>query len=252
LTHGSLFTGIGGFDLAAEWAGIKTLWQVEKNEFCRAVLNKNFPGVDKFSYIQKTGRHNLKKVDIISGGFPCQDISLLNKTGAGIKGRRSGLWYEYFRIITELEPGVIVIENVVNIRNKGLKEIVESLSNIGYNVEWQVISAEEVGAPHVRKRMWIIAYSGRFNGISIFNELSGIFAAKENKKEPREWELLHTISVRDYKMYNWRRYKYLLSGSNNGLSRKLDADRLCGLGNAIVPQIAYYLFLIIKRYYDKK
>jgi site-specific DNA-cytosine methylase len=108
---GSLFAGIGGFDLGFERAGMHTAWQVELDPYCRAVLAKHFPDAERFEDVREVGAHNLAPVDLICGGFPCQDLSVAGK-GAGIDGERSGLWAEFARIIRELEPRYVVIENV--------------------------------------------------------------------------------------------------------------------------------------------
>lgn len=110
-TMGSLFAGIGGFDLGFERAGFQTVWQVEINDYCRKVLAKHFPHAERFEDVRECGAHNLKPVDVICGGFPCQDISNAGLR-AGIDGERSGLWREYARIISELRPKAVLIENV--------------------------------------------------------------------------------------------------------------------------------------------
>ena len=157
LTHGSLFSGIGGFDLGFQWAGIETLWDVEIEPYAQKVLRKNFPNTEIFDDVREVGKHNLKPVDILSGGFPCQDISVAGKQ-AGIDGERSGLWSEFYRIIGELQPRFVVIENVANLVSLGLGRVLADLAQIGYDAEWQIISANDVGAPHLRKRIWIVAY----------------------------------------------------------------------------------------------
>ena len=157
ITHGSLFAGINGFGLGFSWVGIKTLWTVELDSYCRKVIAKNTPDVKIYEDIHDVGSHNLESVDIISGGFPCQDISVAGKQ-AGITGRRSGLWGEMFRIIGELRPRYAVIENVANLVRLGLETVICNLACIGYDAEWQIISAADVGAPHLRKRVWIISY----------------------------------------------------------------------------------------------
>jgi site-specific DNA-cytosine methylase len=101
-TVGSLFAGIGGFDLGFERAGFRTVWQVEIDPWCRKVLAKNFPVAERYADVRECGRHNLKPVDVIVGGFPCQDISNAGLR-AGIEGERSGLWADYSRIIGELK-----------------------------------------------------------------------------------------------------------------------------------------------------
>ena len=157
MTHGSLFSGIGGFDLGFHWAGIKTVWSVEIDEYARKVFHKNFPDVKQYSDIHEVGAHNLEQVDIISGGFPCQDISVAGKR-AGITGARSGLWFEMFRVCSELRPRYIVIENVANLLRLGLDRVLADLASIGFDAEWACISARDVGARHLRKRIWIVAY----------------------------------------------------------------------------------------------
>ena len=157
MTHGSLFSGIGGFDIGFQWAGIETIWQVEIDDYCLKVLERHFPDAKRFSDIKKVGAHNLEKVDIISGGFPCQDISIAGKR-TGITGSRSGLWSEMFRVIGELRPRFAVIENVPNLVKLGLDRVLIDLASIGYDAEWQIISARDLGAWHLRKRIWIVAY----------------------------------------------------------------------------------------------
>jgi DNA (cytosine-5)-methyltransferase 1 len=157
-THGSLFSGIGGIDLGFEWAGIDTLWQVEIDPYCRNLLEMRFPNAARYEDVNKVGSHNLQPVDIISGGFPCQDISYAGK-GAGIDGSRSGLWSQLHRVIGELRPRFALIENVPALLKRGLDRVLSDLADIGYDAEWQVISAKDVGAPHLRKRVWIVAYT---------------------------------------------------------------------------------------------
>ena len=111
MTHGSLFSGIAGMDLGFERAGFETLWQVEKEPFCVAVLKTHFPKVERFGDVRNCGKRNLKPVDVITAGFPCQDLSVAGKQ-AGLEGSRSGLFWETARIIGELQPPWFVIENV--------------------------------------------------------------------------------------------------------------------------------------------
>src|ERR1700759_36990 len=119
-TMGSLFAGIGGFDLGFERAGFETVWQVEKDHWCRRVLARHFPNAERFEDVRTVGRETLRPVDVICGGFPCQDISTAGRM-AGMEGHRSGLWSEYARIIGELRPRVAFIENVSALLNFGLE-----------------------------------------------------------------------------------------------------------------------------------
>lgn len=171
LTHGSLFAGIGGFDLGFERAGIKTVWQVEINEYCRQVLARHFPDADRFNDIRECKGFDhvccdgfchchwdrLRYVDVITGGFPCQDISEAGKR-AGIHGDRSGLWREYLRIIRELRPKFAVVENVPALLNRGIERVLGGLADIRYDAEWNVIGADALGASQHRERIWILAY----------------------------------------------------------------------------------------------
>jgi DNA-cytosine methyltransferase len=159
-SFGSLFSGIGGLDLGLERAGMTCMWQVENDAYAGKVLAKHWPTVRRFQDIHGVGSHNLSPVDCIAGGFPCQDISQAGK-GAGITGERSGLWKEQFRIISELRPRYALVENVAALRGKGLSEIIADFSSIGYDAEWNVVSAASVGALHLRKRLFIVAYANR-------------------------------------------------------------------------------------------
>lgn len=159
LTVGSLFSGIGGIDLGLERAGMKVRWQVEIDEWCRAVLAKHWPDVERFADVKEVGAHNLAYVDVIAGGFPCQDLSYAGK-GAGLAGERSGLWYEYARIVRELRPRYVLVENVPGLLARGMGVVLGDLAACGYDAEWDCIPAAAVGAPHRRDRVWIIAYPG--------------------------------------------------------------------------------------------
>ena len=157
-TVGSLFAGIGGFDLGFERAGFETAWQVEIDPWCRKVLAKHFPSAERFEDVRTVGKHNLRAVDIICGGFPCQDISNAGLR-AGIDGERSGLWSEYARIIGELRPRFVLVENVAALLGRGLGRVLGDLAALGYDAEWEIISAADVGAPHLRERVWVLAYT---------------------------------------------------------------------------------------------
>jgi DNA (cytosine-5)-methyltransferase 1 len=158
LKVGSLFAGIGGFDLGLTWAGgYEIAWQVELDQWCRRVLQKHWPDAERFADIRDCGIHNLSPVDVIAGGFPCQDISVAG-TQKGLEGERSSLWWQMRRIVGELRPRYVLIENVPNLLIRGFDRVLGSLSEIGYDAEWGVISANDVGAPHLRQRLWIVAY----------------------------------------------------------------------------------------------
>jgi DNA (cytosine-5)-methyltransferase 1 len=156
---GSLFSGIGGLELGLERAGVgETVWQVEQNEFCRRVLSKHWPSADRsVTDVRAAGRSlSLSTVDLICGGFPCQDVSSAG-AGAGLSGARSGLWYEYLRIVGELRPGRVVVENVASGAKRWLCEVRGNLHAIGYRTRAFALSAAEVGAPYLRRRIFVVA-----------------------------------------------------------------------------------------------
>jgi DNA (cytosine-5)-methyltransferase 1 len=158
-TLGSLFAGIGGIDLGFERAGFKTSWQVEIDPYCQRVLERHFPDAERFNDVRTVGVGELARVDGIAAGFPCQDISNAGLK-AGIRGARSGLWSECARIVGVLRPRFVLLENVAALLGRGIGEVLGDLAEIGYDAEWQIISAADVGAPHIRERVWILAYPG--------------------------------------------------------------------------------------------
>lgn len=157
LTIGSLFSGIGGLELGLEWAGLgPVLWQVEKETFCRQVLAKHWPSVERFEDVCEVGAAQLAPVDLICGGFPCQDISSAGK-GAGLAGERSGLWREFARIVDELRPRWVVVENVASGARRWVDAVCGELGQLGYETLPVPLSAEDVGAPYRRARVFIVA-----------------------------------------------------------------------------------------------
>lgn len=165
---GSLFSGIGGFELGFERAGMRVSWQVEQDPYCRAVLARHFPDAARFEDVREVGARDLDPVDLVCGGFPCQDLSSAGR-GAGINGARSGLWSEFARIVRELRPRYVVVENVPGLlTGKGKRwergpigRVLGDLAEARYDAEWACLSAGEFGAPHLRKRVWIVAYPAR-------------------------------------------------------------------------------------------
>lgn len=235
LTHGSLFTGIGAFDLAFERRGVKTKWQVEINSYCRKVLAQHFPDAQRFEDVTKCDRHNLKKVDILSGGFPCQDISTAGK-GRGLQGERSGLWKEMLRIICELRPRYIIVENVSALLDRGFSTVLRDLATAGFNAEWSVFRASDFGLPHKRERLIIIAYSMRFR---FMRPSSQQFRLEQSKiyshyRAAQVWP--YELTERD------------IVRKIDGLSSRVDelrkagwAERIHALGNSVVLPLAEYV-----------
>lgn len=156
---GSLFSGIGGLELGLEWAGLGPVaWQVEQDAYCRKVLAKHWPDAVRYDDVRAVGSHNLSRVEVLCGGFPCQDISVAG-LGAGLAGARSGLWREYARIISDLRPRVVVVENVAALRFRGLDVVLGDLAALGYDALWLPIRAADLDAPHLRERLFVVAHA---------------------------------------------------------------------------------------------
>ena len=155
---GSLFSGIGGIELGFEREGFKTEWFVENTPYCKAILAKRFPNAKIYDDITQLDFASLPKVDVLTGGFPCQDISNAGKR-AGIQGSRSGLWKYFAKSIRILRPQIVFVENVSALLNRGLDTVLADLAKIGYDAEWHCVPASAVGAPHRRDRIFIIATS---------------------------------------------------------------------------------------------
>jgi DNA (cytosine-5)-methyltransferase 1 len=158
MTHGSIFSGRGGFDIGAEFAGVKTLWTAETDEFLHHKLRRLIPDATHYRDVKVV--HRPEPVDILSAGFPCQDISVSNqKDRKGIFGPRSGLWREVARIAGEIKPSFILLENSPNLLREGFEYVLRDLSAIGYDAEWDCWRAANFGYPHNRRRLYVIAYA---------------------------------------------------------------------------------------------
>lgn len=286
-THLDLFSGIGGFALAARWAGFKTVAFCEIDPFCRKVLNKHWPLVPIAHDIKTFSYHG--EVDILTGGFPCQPFSIAGKK----KGKDDDryLWPEMFRIIRKCKPTWIIAENVAGIVGMELDNIVNDLESEDYRVQSYLIPACAAGAPHKRERLWIIANRDgeRFNEWSnnrqeryfqddwkrnvealqsewtqfkpksweTFNAQEWLDAAntasirsstKRESKQPMHSETNRerttTNAINDLDEFQWEEDQPPVSGMDDGLPQGL--DRCKSLGNAIVPQVAFPMFALIK------
>jgi len=224
LTFGELFAGIGGFSLGLERAGMTCKWQVEIDPYARAVLSKHWPDVPRHDDVRTFPPQGDYSVDLICGGFPCQDISLAGR-GAGLAGQRSGLWYEFARIIGEVRPRYVIVENVAALLVRGMGSVVGSLSSLGYDAEWHVIPASAVGAPHRRERVWIVAYA---NG----EGLQG--CCETSYSERRDSKGFTRQSASDGGARRWPDEPDV-GRVAHGIPARV--DRLKCLGNAVVPQV---------------
>ena len=225
------FSGIGGFSYAAERivGGFKTIAFVECEPFCQKILNQHWPHVPIFSDI-KTYDAEPYSADIITAGFPCQDISVAGRQ-AGIKqGTRSGLFYELMRVIRQLRPRYIVLENVAAITTNGLDIVLGSLAEAGYDAEWSCIRASDMGGCHRRDRWWLVAYANSTGTQGLRPE--------RQLRETREEITLKWRPGPELLSPTWRGYisQPLLHRGDDGLSDRV--DRLKSLGNSVVPQVA--------------
>lgn len=217
LTVGSLFAGVGGFDLGFERAGFEVRWQVEIDPWARRVLAKHWPHVHRHDDIRTAGAHNLEPVDVITGGFPCQPFSQASR------GRRAGrddsrwLWPEMRRVIDALRPAWVVAENVPHLDDGTLDAVVDDLEASGYAVAPPLeIPACAVGQDHWRARLWIVGHADRDGqpGRAVDAEVAGLPRTRDDA--PRV-------------------------GAQDGLSRTVDGRRMTALGNAVVPAIPEWL-----------
>lgn len=219
-----LFSGIGGFPLGLERAGMQTVAFCEIEPFCRAVLAKHWPGVPCYHDVREVTAERLSAdgvvPDLICGGFPCQDISVAGR-GGGLAGERSGLWFEMAWIIGSVKPRWVIIENSPLLRARGLERVLRSLDKIGYDAEWHCLPASAVGARHRRDRIWIVAHT-RFAGLSI--------PQRETLLGAGWWEARGAVA----ECSGWASEPDV-GRVVHGVPRRV--DRLRALGNAVVPQI---------------
>lgn len=224
-----LFSGIGGFSLGLERAGMETIAFCEAEPHAQAILRKHWPNVPIHDDVRTLdGKQYRGSVDVVCGGFPCQDISTAGRQEGIQEGTRSGLWSECARLVGEVRPRFAIFENVTNLlngqRGDWFKRVLWDISTLGYDAEWHCIPASELGAHHHRDRVWIIAYPKceRQSGqrrleyaidkkTDCYREASGLVDALQGGALP----------------YVCRRHDGISSGM----------DRLTRLGNAVVPQI---------------
>ncbi len=229
MTFGSLFAGIGGFDLGFERAGLECDWQVEINTACQCVLKKHWPDVARWKDVRSF--HKLPEAwmtDVIVGGFPCQDISNAGLR-TGISGPHSGLWSEYRKTIGVLRPHYVVVENVNAIRTRGLEVVVGDLAKLGYDAEWTTIPAWAVGSPQRRRRTFLVAYAsckrsqvGACFGGDAREELAAF--ERDSRQDGGQWS---------------RTSESKMGRVVDGFPGRVDQIRM--LGNSVIPQIAEFI-----------
>lgn len=195
MKFGSLFTGVGGFDLGLERADFECAWQVERDPHCLEVLAEHYPNVERYTDVRTVGKHNLEPVELICGGFPCQDLSVAGKR-AGFAGERSSLWFEFERIIDELRPKWVIVENVPGLlssRNGAdFAIILKALDDRGYGVAWRVLDSQNFGVAQRRRRVFIVASLGNASCAEVLFESEGVPGDTETGRKAWE-EVAYTL-----------------------------------------------------------
>lgn len=231
MTFGSLFAGIGGMDLGLERAGMECRWQVEIDPFCRKVLTKHWPEVPKYGDIRELTGSELKPVDLIAGGFPCQDLSHAGRK-AGLSGERSGLFYELIRLACLLRPRFLLLENVSGLLDRGMGEVLGALASCGFDAEWDCFPAVAFGSPHQRDRVFILAYAGgeRLPRPVVAGGLRSIA-----RQAPAEF------GDRDIACGGWWLENRASLRMGDGVPLRVARKRVKACGNAVVPQVAEWI-----------
>lgn len=291
LTVGSLFSGIGGLDLGLERAGMEVIWQSEIDPYSCRVLKKHWPEVVNHGNIKEINWGNVVRPDIICGGYPCQPFSTAGKRNGTDDPRH--LWPWVRQAISELRPDYAILENVRGHITLGLSTVIGELASIGYDAEWQIVSANSVGAPHLRERVIIIAYpvrklantdnSGRLhrqpqvftadrwlNALSLIGsgsanvayptqqysngkpdytsnskrpetlsqsrDSSGAQDVANTNSSPGQLKQERTVCESNFGRRSWWETEPDVGRVAHGIPSRV--DRLRGLGNAVVPQVA--------------
>ena len=266
LTVGSLFSGIGGFDLGLERAGMKVIWQSEIDTFASRVLKKHWPDVPNLGDITKVDWSEVERPDVICGGYPCQPFSTAGKRGGADDPRH--LWPAMHNAIRVLRPRYALMENVRGHLSLGFNRVLGDLAEIGYDAEWQVIPAAAVGAPHKRDRVFIVAYP---NNAGMGTQRREVQRQKSSGQQKRQVVARYVFGRRGAEMANadgrrqqkcdaqigvvsilsksrernneWWEVEPNVGRVANGVSDRV--DRLKGLGNAIVPQVAEFVGALV-------
>lgn len=228
-----LFSGIGGLSLGLErTGGFKTVAFCEINKFCQKILKKHWPDVPIYEDV-RTLKHE-GPIDVICGGFPCQDVSVAassHKNESGIDGERSGLWNPYKGIIKDLAPDIVVIENVPNLRSKGLTKVLQDLWSLGYDAEWFLIPSSANGGVQNRDRIWIIAY---LTGKRVERLFTGRGIGKIRQGRTCSQEDLQQVFSEPLKGFSWP--QPIICGRDSRVPNWV--DRIKALGNSVDPYMA--------------
>ena len=285
LRYGSLFSGIGGIDLGMDMAGFECAWQVEIDGYCRQILDKHWPGVQKYKDIYELKGEEIEPVDILCGGFPCQPVSVAGKRG-GVDDER-WLWDEFYRLICEIRPRWVVAENVTGLfsanSGRAFAGVLRDLAEGGYDAVWDVYPAGGpggVGAPHRRERVFLVAHTDSSQSVKDARDVREEFKVPKVNREDIS-AVVSGGSSEDVANTNTKRLQGMVKESQtgarqiqqigfcsrtsrwkgwdvepnvgrvaNGVPRRV--DRLRALGNGVVPQVAYKVARMIYEYTEKE
>ena len=258
LTFGSLFAGIGGIDLGLERAGMLCAWQVEIDDYCRRVLAEHWPNVRRHDDVRTfppTAPEEWR-CDLIAGGFPCQDISNAGRR-AGIDGERSGLWREFIRVLSVVRPRFALVENSAALLGRGMDRVLRDLAECGYDAEWDCLPAAAFGAVHIRNRLFLLAYDHsqqpaqrRHRPLGWQQCAEGVAETDCRAPGPDD---VHNALRRRYgaseetvfagrggiELSDWWTCEPSMGRVVHGVPARV--DRIRGLGNAVVPQVAEWI-----------
>ena len=272
LTVGSLFSGIGGLDLGLERSGMKVIWQSEIDPYASKVLAKHWPKVPNYGDIKTINWGDIVRPDVICGGYPCQPFSKAGNRKGTDDPRH--LWPWVREAISELRPRYAILENVRGHITLGLSTVLGELASIGYDAEWQIVSANSVGAPHLRERVIIVAYPVRelantdsvgcvhrqpqiFTAERWLDALGYIASSSQDVAYPNNCKLddINDCGINERTHEEWRKVFVTDNASSGARGASINwssepdvgrvangvpsrVDRLKGLGNAVVPQVA--------------
>lgn len=237
LSVGSLFSGIGGLDLGLERAGMKVAWQCEIDSYCRKVLKKHWPNVHCYKDVREIDEAT-PRIDLLCGGFPCQPVSTAGRRQAEADSR--WLWPEFARVINLLRPNYVLVENVPGLLTRGMGFVLADLSSIGYDAEWDCVSAASVGALHRRNRVFVVAYTQS-------DDESGGDSQAFNRQSTRDRRPAEAIGGRSSTLVGANQWETEPDVGRVAYGVPFGVDRLRGLGNAVVPQVAERMVQEIKR-----
>ena len=237
----ALFAGAGGGILGGKLLGWRTVCAVEWEQYPACVLASRqndgllppFPIWDDVQTFD--GKPWRGIVDVVSGGFPCQDISAAGG-GDGLEGKRSGMWTEMARIISEVRPRFVFVENSPMLTTRGLGTVLADLAQMGFDAEWGVLGADTVGAYHRRDRIWVVAHSSSIGLDDRTNKRNSSKKQKVCANKPKDWNRVWCEADKCLSTDDWKSFASEFLGMDDGLASRL--DRLKAAGNGQVPQVA--------------